>query len=270
MVREKLIKKEVCHMFNTSKEFLRHYENKLLLQPETNDSKYRLYGHEEIQKIREILLLKELDFSIKEMQMINSRSIEKHDFLQLIRTHQTSLTKKIEQLMKTHNDVTQLLELLDTDETFSFLEKEYPERYYILTDSLQFDEYSTLKAYYDKYKDYIEDDSYSERIFQMIYNYNALKLDQALEGQVAVETDQKSDVCYTLQSGSYLSVFYPFEHGNFKDLKLVAKAIEDYLDKQDLKRSDGIVLEKEHPELSIFLDEGITIFELQLRIERKN
>ncbi|MBI9010816.1 MAG: hypothetical protein JEZ08_01190 [Clostridiales bacterium] len=40
MVREKLIKKEVCHLFIISKEYLRHYENKLLLQLKTNDNNY--------------------------------------------------------------------------------------------------------------------------------------------------------------------------------------------------------------------------------------
>lgn len=270
MNRKKLIKTEVCHLFNTTKEFLRHYENKLLLHPESNESNYRLYGYEDIQKIREILLLRKLDFPIKDMQKLYNKEFSKHTFNQSLKERHNSLTKKIEKLVETQNDIVQLLELLDTDETISFLEKNYNERYFILTDSLQNQEDLTLKAYYDRYKNIIEDESYSERVFQMIYDYNGLSNENDMIGKVAVEIDRKSDLSYTLASGTYISVFFPFEHGNFKDLMSVKNSIEAYLKIHNLKRVDDTVLEQEHPELSMFVEDSITIFELQIRVERIN
>lgn len=267
MSRSKLIKREVCNLFNTTKEFLRHYENKGLLKPEITDKNYRLYGYEDIQKIREIYLFKDLDLSIDEMSKIKKQVMSKNDYIHLLKDHHKILEEKTKQLVKTQNDIKQLLDIIESDNSYSFLIRNNPDRHFILTDFLGEEDLLSPKNYYNKYKKIIESSDYSEREFQILYNYSDLEKGDFIEGKIAVELNKSTTESYKMESGTYLSVFYPFKHGDFKGLKEVKEDIEIYMKNNNIKRVSDKILEKEHPELSIFLEDNVTIFELQFKIE---
>ncbi len=65
-----------------------------------------------------------------------------------------------------------------------------------------------------------------------------------------------------------MSIFYPFKHGNLFELPSLRKEIDAYLLGQKLKRVGESVIEREHPELSLFLEEDRTVFELQIQVEK--
>ncbi|WP_257131091.1 MerR family transcriptional regulator [Bacillus toyonensis] len=72
----KLTKSDVIKIFNTTKETLRFYEEKGLVQPKVGKNNYRLYGNEDLQKISQIFFCKDIGFSIEEIDLvINKRNI---------------------------------------------------------------------------------------------------------------------------------------------------------------------------------------------------
>lgn len=67
----KLKIQEAAKLTGLSPKALRHYDKIGLLHPEElSDAGYRLYGPKELSRLREILLLRELDFSLKEIAQL--------------------------------------------------------------------------------------------------------------------------------------------------------------------------------------------------------
>jgi hypothetical protein len=140
------------------------------------------------------------------------------------------------------------------------------------------EEMTSPKAYFDRYQSLIQSDYYSERTLQMMYLYDALDSGELMNSQLSIEvpngsvkvsSDTKTENFFILPEGMYLSIFYPFKHGEFDMLPALKAEIEVYLKANALRRRDSMVLEKEHPELSLFLDENTTIFELQILVEKE-
>ncbi|MGU3373153.1 MerR family transcriptional regulator [Bacillus mycoides] len=72
----KLTKSDVIKIFNTTKETLRFYEEKGLVQPKVGKNNYRLYENEDLQRISQIFFCKDMGFSIEEIDLvINKRNI---------------------------------------------------------------------------------------------------------------------------------------------------------------------------------------------------
>ncbi len=279
MSRDKLIKSEVVHLFNTTKETLRHYEQKGILKPEITEKKYRYYDFEDIKKLRQIFLFRDLELSVEEMKQLDSGQVKKDEYIELLNLHQNKLKQKIQKLNNIELNINQLVELLINGENRrSYQIRLEKERYYYVLETLPGDEKISAKAFYDQYESIIQSNYYSERTLQMIYPFAALESGELIDSQLSIEltdsnVDQSlnmsTDNIITLPKGAYLSIFYPFNEEEFSDLPELKDAIEVYLKKEGLARIGSLVLEKEHPELSIFLDEGTTIYELQIPVISK-
>lgn len=73
---------EVSKLTGVSIRMLHHYDEiELLIPSQKTEAKYRLYNDEDLKRLYEILILKELDFPLKEIKNIldsNSSNIEKN------------------------------------------------------------------------------------------------------------------------------------------------------------------------------------------------
>lgn len=71
--------KYVCEKLNISQKSLRLYEDLELIHPKRSQNNYRDYSEEDIIKIREIVILKELGFSLKEINLLSEKNSYKHN-----------------------------------------------------------------------------------------------------------------------------------------------------------------------------------------------
>jgi len=277
MIRKKLIKSEVIQLFNTTKETLRHYEQKGILNPEIGENNYRFYDFKDLQKLREIFLFRDLELSLDEMRQLDERNLEKEDYIDLLKNHYGGLQQKVQRLQNIQRDIKQLVELLEKGENQrSYLLRREEERRYYLLDPMEADVMNSPKAYFDKYQDLIKTVNYSEKTLQIVYPYDSLsdwKMDNVQlclslptrDNMVSSDIAERNRLNFP--AGTYLSIFYPFRHGKYDVLKGLQAEIDEYLKANGLRRIGTIVLELEHPELSLFLEEDTLIYELQIQVE---
>lgn len=276
-MREKLIKSEVIQLFKTTKETLRHYEKAGLLTPEIDENNYRYYDFKDMEKLRQIFFLRDIDISIEDMQKIERKLIKKEDYLSMLSLHEEALDAKIKHLIEVKNNISQLIRLEeDGSSDMTFHVKQHDERHMLICESLSSSTYDTPKDYYDKYRKLIQLENYSERTFQMVYPFEALGSGEKIDAKQCIEisrpkeeTTQVSDSFITLNKGLYVSVYYTFEEGKFEGLPLLKDRMEKYLSDHELEPISSDVLEIEHPELSLFERETSMVFELQLHVRKR-
>lgn len=274
MTRKKLLKNEVIKIFNTTKETLRHYENKGLLKPSISNNNYRYYDFNDLQKLRQIFLLKNLDISLDKMKELDEGKLDKKDYIKLLENRKNSLNDKINKLKNIQSNIIHLIDILKSnDNKSSYLLIPKDERHYYALNTFDSEIMESPKAYYDNYKDLILEHDYSEKQIEILYTFNSLGTGEFINPKICIEIPvkkdnqiNKKDHLFKLEEGLYLSIFYEFEHGSFNKLPKLKEEIDEYLINNNLKRTDEYVMEKEHPELSLFLDENISVFELQIRV----
>lgn len=277
MTRTKLIKSEVIQLFKTTKETLRYYEQMGILKPEVSDNNYRYYDFDDLQKLREIFLLRDLDLSLEEIKQLDDGLVNKGDYIELLKSNHKTLQEKIQYFQDIQGNVEQLIEVLEKkDKTFSYHFREKKERHYHVLDPIETECMGSPKAFFDSYKTLIKNNNYSERTLQMIYPYDLLGSGKKINAKVCMELPnnfkeltKKSQDLIIFPAGTYLSIFYPFRDGGFDMLPSLKTEIEKVFKEKTIIRKGTIVLEKEHLELSLFLDKDTTIFELQIHIERE-
>tara|TARA_Y100000588_G_C14198002_1_gene901119 strand:+ start:788 stop:1600 length:813 start_codon:yes stop_codon:yes gene_type:complete len=270
MERKKLLKNEVAKMFNTTGETLRHYENKGLISPEVTEKKYRLYDNEDLQMLRQIFLFKDLELSLDEMKELFQGDLDEALYKDLLSNHYDLLGRKIDRLKRIQGDISQLMSLVENEKaTLSFMLREQKQRNFYVLDKVDAEIMESPKKYYDKFREIIVTKNYTERTLQMLYKYSDLSLGQRMISQICIEIPQANSNSMEIPEGLYLSVFYPFKH-DFADLPDLKTQIDEYIKKNKLVRVGDSVLEIEHPELSIYLDKGTTVFELQIKVEKKS
>ncbi len=273
MGRKKLLKNEVIKLFNTTSETLRHYEKKGLLKPEIDDNNYRLYDFEDIQTLRQIFLLKDLELSIEEMGQLQKGDLQEKDYLKMLKNHDETLKSKIERLTQVQNHIQQLVKLIEnSDGETSYKIHGLKERHFYVLDPIEVEVMESPKVFYDKFESVIRKDSYSEKYLFNIYKYEELTNGREMTSNIAIELPEpelhKEMKTLTAPAGRYLSVFYHFNHDSFNTLPEFKKEIDVYLKKNNLLNIGAFAIELEHPELSLFTEEGAAVFELQLLVEK--
>ncbi len=277
-MRTKLIKSEVIQLFNTTKETLRHYEQMGILKPEVTENNYRFYDFKDLEKLRKIFLLKDLDISLEEIIKLDGGQIKEAEYIELLKEHHITLQKKIHRLQAIQENLQQLVNIHDSsDNHLSFQIRKQKKRLFYIFGSFGEDDMVSPKAYFDKYTNLIKDENYSERTLLMLYPYDALGSGESIESRQCMELNKQAEELlnsrpeskYVLPAGSYLSVFYPFTQGSEDTLPALKKEIEKYLEANNLNRISTMVLELEHPELSMFIDTQTSVYELQLHIKKE-
>lgn len=67
---------EVCHVVGLTKKSIRYYEENGLLNPKRSaDNDYRIYSKEDVEKLKKIKFLRELNVSIRELKMLEEKEI---------------------------------------------------------------------------------------------------------------------------------------------------------------------------------------------------
>ncbi len=274
--REKLIKSEIIEMFDTSKEALRHYENVGLLHPEVNERNYRFYGFDELTKLRQLFVLKDLGFQLDEMKSIMDKEVSGEHFARLLDKHNNMLMKRIVRYKEIQNNISMVLKLLE-DETHSitFNIKNYGDRMFLMLDSEDIAD-KTPKGYYDEFKNIIQEEYYNERVLVSCYDYSMLDYQESGFSKLCFDIGDLSADLYENDnvitkeygSGLYLSVFYVYsENVDLGDLK---RHIDNFIMSNHLVIEDDLVLEFEHPELGMVLGKDEELYEIQLKVRVKN
>ncbi len=104
MKKPLLAVKDIVQITGITKRTLHYYDRINLLKPTfIAENGYRLYGQDGLARLQTILFLKEMDFSLKEIEEI--LKLPKEGQQQLLRRHnQTLLLKKTK--IRNHNDCT--------------------------------------------------------------------------------------------------------------------------------------------------------------------
>lgn len=277
--RTKLLKNEVAKLFNTSRETLRHYEDMGLISPESDDKGYRLYGVDEMKLLRKIFMFRDLDISLEDMRGIITNAVSKEDYLDLLDEHKDRLKETIARYEETLKNVEQVLELSNSESGgISFKITNYPERFYLTFNPFETQVFENLKTYYDYLREVIESPYYSERELLSIFKYDSLSDFDLKESSICISVDKSAltklgDVSRfnikTLEEGTYLSVYYIFEEGRFKDLRDLKNIIDSYMEINNFTLNSEEAIEVEHPELSTHLPKESSIYEIQIKVEQK-
>jgi DNA-binding transcriptional MerR regulator len=274
-MREKLVKSEVIKLYNTTKETLRYYEQKGLLNPEKTYNNYRYYDFKDLQQLRKIFFLKDLNFSIDEMKLLDKGKIKEDDYHNLLKSHHSELKMRIEKYKVLQENLEQLLYIQESsDNHYSFQVHKRKKRSFQLFGDFDGVSMISPKAFYDMHLELIHNDGYSLRTLQMFFPYDDLDSLETIKSKQCIETysktrntDSNQDNIYNLPQGMYLSIFYPFSHKDEHSTD-IKQRIDQYLKDNNLNRLPEMVLEIEHPELSIFTDEHTSIYEIQIHIQK--
>ena len=100
---------EVSDYLKITKKAINLYEEKGLLRPNKNSNGYRLYGEEEIKTLKQIKILRSLDFSLSEIKdiIINNEYCFFDNKLSELKIRDYDLQKKIQYLDLVKNDFIQ-------------------------------------------------------------------------------------------------------------------------------------------------------------------
>lgn len=95
--------KQICQAIKITPKALRVYENRGLVFPQREKNGYRNYTEENLVKLREILLLKEMGFSLQEIKALIGRKAEKsqstvHTFIRSLYFQMKVIEKRVEEL----------------------------------------------------------------------------------------------------------------------------------------------------------------------------
>jgi len=271
--RKKLIKSEVIKLFNTTKETLRYYERHELIQPEIDENQYRYYDVQELNRLRQAFVLKDLGFSIKETKELINQDISQEAYLSKIKAHTQALDKKIKHLEKVKLHAEQLTELLSRkDFSVSFKVQYYKKRKFILINPFVSHVMEGLKSYYDTFYDLIQSDVYSERVLMSVFDFDQLSDFKKESSDIGIEVDVNLNLLdqmeeLILEEGTYLSVFYIFMDWDIDILKELKKSIETYCNDHNLIIVGDKVVEIEHPELGVLFEENQGMYELQIGVK---
>lgn len=94
-----------------SVKMLRHYDEIGLLQPDAtnDDTGYRYYGHQALEKARIICALKELDLPLKVVGEMTSQLHDDADLVSFLRSHRLEIERRIEHLRTVRNTLEALI-----------------------------------------------------------------------------------------------------------------------------------------------------------------
>lgn len=97
---------DLVNKFNISKDAIRLYERKGLLEPARNESGYRVYSDYEVLRLKDILVMKNLGFTLIEIK----EALGNNDRKELLRLQLEKIDSNIESLLAKKEIIEILLE----------------------------------------------------------------------------------------------------------------------------------------------------------------
>lgn len=109
---------EVARLSGVSVRMLHHYDNIGLLIPnDKNDKNYRLYSDEDVKRLYQILIFKELEFSLKEIKnILDDENFDREKALRLQRELIVEKRKRMDNIL---NSIDEVIDNLEGDKAMS-------------------------------------------------------------------------------------------------------------------------------------------------------
>lgn len=272
-MRDYLQKHEMTKLFNTTKETLRHYENLGLIHPFVSEKGYREYKNDDIQKLRELLFMKDIGFSLSDIKLMTHEKVEQNVVDALLEENLQRLLREQVKIKKTIGKVNELKKLIKhQEETFGTIRlKKFDERLYL---KLQYDDEAMVlnpKLFYDQFRDVILQDYYSELNYTMTYPFDRLNAGSGMHSIQCIEVNKRVDIDDPIRfpSGTYLCLFYKFNSKEWAHIELIKQKIDAYMIEHELTPVSGSVLEIERNEYAMICNDDETIYELQINVRKK-
>lgn len=102
---------EISTLYNVSPRMLRYYESKGIITCIRKENNYRYYDETSEDRIKQILLLKELDFTVKEIEKV-FKEYTSYDLIQILFQKKLTVQDKVDELKKLETIIDNFLFLL--------------------------------------------------------------------------------------------------------------------------------------------------------------
>lgn len=135
--------KEICRRLSVTTKMLRVYEDGGLIHPERGDNNYREYSEEDVLRIQLIVMLRNLGFSVKEIERIFREKEDQADSVLYAFYFQLKAIEMQQcQLTQNHRNITAAINqmLAGTDPMESLKQSETSPMYEMIRDQWNFDE----------------------------------------------------------------------------------------------------------------------------------
>ncbi|PES65432.1 MerR family transcriptional regulator [Bacillus cereus] len=268
----KLTKSDVIKIFNTTKETLRFYEEKGLVQPKVGNNNYRLYGNEDLQRISQIFFCKDIGFSIEEIDLvINKRNIINN--INILQNKKNDIETEIYRFMKMQKKITRLLDLLQNrSRNFNEIQSVYFEerKYY----HIKGENFNSVKSFFEKFRSiFKQGEFFQEQFITMCSIKNLFNDDLGLSVYYPVLNDTEIEhvEILSIPAGNYLCVDYVCTEEHMDEIRRqIYTNITDYIERNGLQFRSCNVIETDLHELNLFYPEGQIIMNMQIPVEEKS
>ncbi|MGH0601670.1 MerR family transcriptional regulator [Bacillus mycoides] len=265
----KLTKSDVIKIFNTTKETLRFYEEKGLVQPKVGKNNYRLYGNEDLQRISQIFFCKDIGFSIEEIDLvINKRNVINN--INILQNKKKDIETEIYRFMEMQKKITRLLDLLQNrSRNFNEIQSVYFEerKYY----HIKGENFNSVKSFFEKFRSiFKQGEFFQEQFITMCSIKNLFNDDLGLSVYYPVLNDTEIEhvEILSIPAGNYLCVDYVCTEEHMDEIRRqIFTNITDYIERNGLQFRSCNVIETDLHELNLFYPEGQIIMNMQIPVE---
>ena len=231
--------KEVCQECKLTRKAVEYYEKQGLIQPEIAENGYRIYGEEEIRKLKEISLLRKLNISIADISKIQNSEQKDKDLFQIKLDMENALDQ-------TRFQIKQIELLLTNNYDLKLLEKNI-EEYHTINQSIR---EKLLMAFPGSFGIYLSlhfghflNEKIESPEKQKAYNSILVFLDQL---NFPADLEEKLDKTYEGLNSSDLDTIARDFHEKiqnfeeeFQDMQESIKSFLDYKNSTDYQDSDA-------------------------------
>ncbi|MGE7891726.1 MerR family transcriptional regulator [Bacillus cereus] len=267
----KLTKSDVIKIFNTTKETLRFYEEKGLVQPKVGKNNYRLYGNEDLQRISQIFYCRDIGFSIEEIDLvINKRNTINH--IHILQNKKEEIETEIYRYMEMQKKITRLLDLLqDRSKNFNEIQSVYFEerKYY----HIKGEDFHSVKSFFDTFRSIFKQGEFFQEQFTTMCPIKNLFNDDrghSVYYPVVNDTEIEHVDIVRIPAGNYLCVDYVCTEEQMDEVRhQIYTNITDYIERNGLQFRSCDVIEADLHELNLFYSEGQIIMNMQIPVEEK-